>query len=68
VINEIEGANWSARAQRSIDRLETSLTEWNAGGEHDAALAEIKSVMLEVCVAVEHQAAAMCKGFLEPGA
>jgi len=68
VINEIEDADWSARAQRNIDRLETSLTDWSAGGEHDAALAEIRSVMLEACRAIEHQPAATCEGFLETGA
>jgi hypothetical protein len=68
VIHEIEGADWSARTQRTIDRLESSLAEWNADGDHDAALAEIRSAMLEVCGAVEYEAAATCEGFLEQGA
>lgn len=68
VIGEIQGVNWSSWVQRSIDRLETVLTDWNASGEHDAALAEIRSAMLEVCGTAEHQSAATCKKFLSPGA
>lgn len=66
VISELQGADWSARVQRTIDHLETSLTDWNAGGEHDSALEEIRSAMSQLCGAVDHQSAKTCKAFLEP--
>ena len=67
-INEIEGTSLSARAKRSIDRLESSLTEWNAEGNHDTAIAEIRSAMLEVCGRMDAQRDATCEAFLGPDA
>lgn len=67
-INEIEGTSLSARAKRSIDRLESSLTEWNAEGDHDAAIAEIRSAMLEMCGRMGAQRDATCEAFLGPDA
>lgn len=67
-ISEIQGTHLSARTLETIDRLETSLKEWNADGDHDAAVTEIRSAMLEACRALDSKSGAMCAAFLIPDA
>ena len=68
VIGELPGVDWSARTKGSINYLETALSDWNDGGEHDAALEEIRSAMLQLCGAVDSESAATCNAFLAPDA
>jgi len=68
VINEIRGVDWSSDVRSIIGAMETALEEWNADGEHNDALAEIRSAMLEVCGGVDGKSSTNCKAFLEPAA
>ena len=68
VINELQGVDWSAEVQRHISRMEAALKDWNANGEYDAALSEIRSAMLEVCGGVDSNSSAKCEAFLAPAA
>jgi thiol-disulfide isomerase/thioredoxin len=68
MLDELEIADWSARVQRIIGFLETTLTDWNAGGEHSAALGEIRSSMLQLCEAADNESATTCREFLAPDA
>lgn len=66
VIGELQGADWSARVRWAIDSMETALTDWNADGEHDEALDEIRSEMLRLCGTVDIGSATTCESFLAP--
>ena len=66
VIGEIEEAGLPVSAHRSIDRLENALSDWNADGVHDVALAEIRSAMIEACGSVEGESVERCNAFLAP--
>lgn len=68
VINEIRGVDWSSDVQSIMGAMETALEEWNANGEHEDALAEIRSAILEVCDDVDGESSTRCQAFLAPAA
>ncbi|HEX6998997.1 MAG TPA: thioredoxin family protein [Gammaproteobacteria bacterium] len=72
VLGELEGPERLYRRTRArLESLEAALREWNARGEHDAAIAAIRDRMAEVCAgipAAEAEAIARCTAFLAPAA
>ena len=68
MIDELEKADWSAGVPRIIGFLETALSDWNASGEHSAALEEIRSSMLRLCEAADNESETTCKELVAPDA
>jgi protein disulfide-isomerase len=68
VLGELDGQDRIyQRTKARLDKLDTSLREWNAGGKHGKAIAAIRNRMTEICGRIpqsESSARESCEGFL----
>jgi hypothetical protein len=56
------------RGARSLKRISTTLTKWNAGGKHRAAIGRLQAQLQPVCAKLPagEPSRATCDGLLKP--